>query len=59
MAEITEIIVICVGDHEWLKPHPIERDQIVDAGWMDTQGQDHRRRLRTIVGNFVAGANLH
>jgi hypothetical protein len=26
---------------------------------MDTQCQDHRRRLRTIVGYLVAGANLH
>ena len=26
---------------------------------MDAQGQNHGRRLRAVIGNFVAGTNLH
>ena len=29
------------------------------ARWVHAEHHDHRRRLRTLIGNFVAGVNLH
>ena len=59
MAEIAEAVVIRVGNDRRLKPNAIKRDQIGNARRMDTQRQDHRRRLRAIIGYLVAGANFH
>jgi hypothetical protein len=58
VAEIAEAVAIGVGGDRRIEPHPIRRQQSA-ARRMHAQRQDHRRRLRAVVGNFVAGANLH
>src|SRR5205807_5558601 len=40
-------------------PHAIRGQQIGDARGVHTQRQDHRRRLRAVIGNFIAGSYLH
>ena len=59
VAGVAEAVAIPVGGNERIEPHPIRREQVGNARGMHAQRQDHGRRLRTFVGNFVAGANLH
>src|SRR5882724_10911350 len=59
VAEVAKTIVIGVGWKRRIEPHAIRGQQIGDARGMHTQRQDHRRRLRAVIGNLIAGSYLH
>jgi len=59
VAGVAEAVAVGVGGDGRADLQPVRREQVRRARRMDAQRQDHRRRLRTLVGNFVAGANLH
>ena len=59
VAEIAETVVIGVGGDGRTELHAIPGQKVGSAGRMHAQLQDHGRRLRAVIGNFVAGPNLH
>ena len=59
MAKIAEAVVIRVRNDGWIKPHPIQSHKVGKARRMDAQSKDHWRRLRAVIGNLVAGPDLH
>jgi hypothetical protein len=59
VAGIAETVAIPVGGNERIELHVILGQQVGNTRRMDAQRQDHGRRLRTLIGDFIAGANLH
>jgi hypothetical protein len=59
VADIAEAVAIGVRRYRRSEPHPVRRDEIGRARGMHAQHHDHRRRLRALIGDFVAGANFH
>ena len=59
VADVAEPVAIFGGVERGIEPHAIRGQQIGNARWMDAQRQDHGRRLRAVIGNLVACANLH
>ena len=58
--DVTDIAVavqILRGRDERRDPHPVRREQF-DADSDGRSSQDHRRRLRAVVGNLIARANF-
>ena len=52
---------VSIGCHrdERLRDHPIGDDEVAGTGVMDVQHQHHRRRLWTVVNQFVTNMDLH
>jgi hypothetical protein len=59
IAPIAEAIAIAVDRNRRLGDEPVRPDRLRNAGVMDTQRGQHRRRLRAFVDQFIAELYLH
>ena len=59
VAEISEGVVIGVGRDRRIDLQPVPADEIGLARRMHADLQDHRRRLRAVVGDLVARTDFH
>ncbi len=56
VTDIAKAVAIRVGRNFRIKPYPVGDDKIARTRGMHAEHQDHRRRLRTLIGDFVTGA---
>ena len=59
IAPVAEAIAIAVDRNRRLGDKAVQQDQIRNAGMMDTQRGQYRRRLRAFVGQLIAELYLH
>src|ERR1700683_1649849 len=59
VTDIAEAVAIDVGGNRRVQIYPVSGNEVGGARGMHAEHQDHRCRLRTLIGNFIPGANLH